>query len=764
MAVLSVGLILAFRPVRNEDHSIEGMFAMDDQLYESYQTLKRTFGGSEVVLIVYHDSKLMEEAGQRRQKILCQKLDQVAGVSGSAISLQKLLEMIRSFKVERLSYLLRFAGFDLSTPMLIDQAKSLFQGFTHSRDEKTAAILVLLQPRSAGLARRNVVADLREAVRRAQTELDFTNEILLVGEPVMVADGFRMVQADGVRLGWVATIALSLVVLIAFRSIRWTLIPAAVVQFSLLANESIIALLKIQVTIVGSMSTSIITVIAVSTTIHLIIRIRRNMENGLTYHDACEQSFHQLAVPITFACLTDAVGFGALWFAELEPVQDFATVMFTGSLLVLLAFWFLAPFLSLFRFADGLPFWNLRPAQTGLLSAFSRGLNFPLQLSQRYPYVILAITLGLVVFSIIGIGQNQIESDFTKNFRTGSKIVKSYQFVEENLGGAGVWDIMVKSPERLDVTFLKKIKRLQDRLRSEVFIEREDGRREPGLTKVLSLLDAIEAFSNKPVDQLKDSHITVGMSLFETQLPQFKSSLLSEDSSRENQSYFRIMLRSRERTKSSEKRQVIRQVNDLCEAEFGARDGQRQYECTGFYVLLTYMIDSIIRDQWRTFGIAAAGIILMLVVSLRDVRLALVGLIPNLLPIFCVLGFLGWAQIPLNLGIALIAAVAIGLSIDSSIHYIYDFQTKKKTMETTKALASAQEQVGRALIYSTLALVIGFMSLCFSDFLPTVYFGATAMIAMAGGLIGNLFLLPLFVSLTFKAEMRSAKQLDASSS
>ncbi len=164
------------------------------------------------------------------------------------------------------------------------------------------------------------------------------------------------------------------------------------------------------------------------------------------------------------------------------------------------------------------------------------------------------------------------------------------------------------------------------------------------------------------------------------------------------------------------------------------------------------MIDSVIRDQWRTFGIAAFGIIIMLIVSLQDVRLALLGLIPNLFPTFFVLGFLGWAQIPLNLGIALIAAVAIGLSIDSSIHYIYDFQIKQKSLGPENALTSAQEQVGRALIYSTLALVIGFLSLCFSDFLPTVYFGATAMIAMVGGLIGNLFLLPLFISLIFRAK------------
>jgi len=96
-------------------------------------------------------------------------------------------------------------------------------------------------------------------------------------------------------------------------------------------------------------------------------------------------------------------------------------------------------------------------------------------------------------------------------------------------------------------------------------------------------------------------------------------------------------------------------------------------------------------------------------------------------------------------GIALIAAVSIGLSIDSSVHYIIAFQRNRKNSSTIESLTCVQDQVGRALVYATLALMLGFLSLCFSDFLPTIYFGATAMIAMFGGLIGNLFLLPLFI-------------------
>lgn len=770
LACLTTIAILVFRPERNEDQTIESMFAMDDELHASYQALKRIFGGNEVILVVYRDPDLMSPVGLARQQRLCERLNKVSGIGGQVIGIAPLIEMIEGLDVDRFGGMLQLAGFDLSTELLLRQAKELFVGFTHSRDEQTAAVIVLLEAKETSeIPRGEIVDSLKRAIAEARRDLDLPEEILMVGEPVMVADGFRMITEDGLRLGWVATISLSLVVLIAFRSIRWTLIPAAVVQFSLLANDAAVAVMNIQVTIVGSMSTSIITVIAVSTTIHLIIRIRRNLGQDEDYPTAVENAFRQLANPISFACLTDAVGFGALWLAELEPVRDFATVMVVGSLLVLVAFWSIVPTLALFRFCDRVPFWNLQTERTGLHRAFSQGLSLPLRFSRRHPYLVLVSASGILLFSLIGITRNTIESDFTRNFRPGSKIVASYEFVEENLGGAGVWDVLVPAPAKLNPEFLKNVSDLQDRLRTEVKLEgpagtlpsagqeqqQEAGGQQPaGLTKVLSLVDAIEAFANKPIEQLTTGHLAVGLSLFEARMPAFKTSLYSEDPDHPGQYFYRIMLRSRERATSEQKKQIIRQVNSICEKAFPARDSEVEtIRTTGFYVLLTYMIDSVIRDQWTTFGAAAVGIILMLIVSLGDVRLALVGLVPNLLPILLLLGLFGWANVPINLGIALIAAVSIGLSIDSSIHYIHDFQQRRKSHSVLRSIELAQDQVGRALVYSTFALVVGFSSLCVSEFLPTVYFGGTAMIAMIGGLLGNLFLLPLFIGIIFRREI-----------
>jgi hypothetical protein len=101
------------------------------------------------------------------------------------------------------------------------------------------------------------------------------------------------------------------------------------------------------------------------------------------------------------------------------------------------------------------------------------------------------------------------------------------------------------------------------------------------------------------------------------------------------------------------------------------------------------------------------------------------------------------------MGVAMIAAVSLGLSIDSAIHYITFFRRARQAGKgVEEAISDVQETVGRAVLYSTLALIIGFSVMCTSEFVPTAYFGFLVSVSMLGGLLGNLVLLPILLSLT----------------
>ncbi len=134
-------------------------------------------------------------------------------------------------------------------------------------------------------------------------------------------------------------------------------------------------------------------------------------------------------------------------------------------------------------------------------------------------------------------------------------------------------------------------------------------------------------------------------------------------------------------------------------------------------------------------------------IATRSLKLAVAALIPNALPVFLVLGAMGWMGMSVNMGAAMIAAVSMGLSIDSSIHYLLHIKRQVATgRPEVKAMRSAQENVGLALVLATAALMAGFLSLCVSQFVPTIVFGVLVSLTMLGGLIGNLIVLPLLIA------------------
>jgi predicted RND superfamily exporter protein len=168
---------------------------------------------------------------------------------------------------------------------------------------------------------------------------------------------------------------------------------------------------------------------------------------------------------------------------------------------------------------------------------------------------------------------------------------------------------------------------------------------------------------------------------------------------------------------------------------------------TGYYVMLGRLVSSILSDQWTCFVLATIGILIVMTIATRSWRLALAALVPNAIPVFLVLGAMGWLGMTVNMGAAMIAAVSMGLSIDSSIHYLLHMRRQMDNGRSAgAAMRSSQEDVGLALVLATIALIAGFLSLCFSQFVPTIVFGVLVSLTMLGGLLGNLIVLPLLIS------------------
>ena len=155
------------------------------------------------------------------------------------------------------------------------------------------------------------------------------------------------------------------------------------------------------------------------------------------------------------------------------------------------------------------------------------------------------------------------------------------------------------------------------------------------------------------------------------------------------------------------------------------------------------LLQSLFKSQILTLGFVMVGIFVMFLILFRNIKISLIGVIPNFIAAFFILGIIGLAGIPLDMMTITIAAITIGIAVDNSIHYIYRFREElAKINDYNKTLKYCHSTVGVAILNTSITIVFGFSILVLSNFIPTIYFGVFTGIAMLLAMISVLTLLP----------------------
>ncbi|MEO2023427.1 MAG: MMPL family transporter, partial [Pirellulaceae bacterium] len=544
------------------DRSLENMFSSKDPLLPPLRKLQRTFGGNEIVLLVYQDPGLMvpDGTGIDRVRRVSRQLRKVPGID-DILSLAFLDDMLKN-----LSLVKKFTSpGPLQNAPILDPndplAKSLlemFAGMTHGLDGETVALVCMLQSEaSTGVDRSETIALIRKVASNLPDDLP---PGMIAGEPVMVVDGFHFVEQDGRKLGQITTWLLALVILVCFRSFRWALIAVAVVQFTLLVSRALLTMLDLPLSMVSSMLTALVTVIGIATVVHVAVRYRLARSRDLNAAESLHQSITYLAAPVFWTCCTDAVGFAALLVAQVGPVRDFGLMMAMGSLLVLLSIILLVPGLVLVAARDQPPRYPWGRDQ--LITKLEQLVNWV----QRRRAWILASAVMIAILSICGIPRLKLETDFTRNFRQDSELVQAYHFIEDRLGGSGAWDLLVPAPQQLNEDYVQRVERLEQRLRTLRLPSPSGNEMRPALTSVVSLVDGLRAWQLQPVGKFLG--LKENAALMQIAMPGFVRAIRGQDPDNPEDYYLRIMLRSRERQSAEDKLWLIGEVERISREEF----------------------------------------------------------------------------------------------------------------------------------------------------------------------------------------------------
>jgi len=716
------------------DQTIESFFAPDNTDIQLLLESRQDFGGDELVIVAWREDGLIHINSENEIPELSES------AAGHIAELSEKLSELPGVDKEHtrdLERILKKSPYNKNTRQ---KMLTLFEGVLIGPDQKSTAIVLQLLPAgNSPVSRAETVAAIRE------TAAATIPGAAVAGEAVQIQDMFNLVERDG-NILYIASLAvLSIMLLVMFKNLRWVLASVGIVIASVACTRALLVIWGAQLSMVSSMLNSLVTVISIGTTTHIIVYYRE-LRSRFDQHEATVRMLRDLWHPVMWTVITIAVGFAALLVSDITPVRSFAIMMTIGTLMVIVVSLAVLPA----TFASGqVPI----PGRVRMEEPLDRLLDKMAHAIDRHPIQTTVWCLLLTAVTAPGLFIMQVETDFSKNFRESSPIVQSLKFVESNLGPAGSWDVAFDVPNPITNDFLESTRELTDRL--------QELSSEGIKLSVLSLNDGIDIpprFGNA----LKR------LNTFTNKQGDLVAGFYNPERHR-----MRIVLHSAEQQPTHLKLAQIERVRDVVADHFDKQHAieterargelvasghaltssvsappEQSATATGLFVLMAHIIDSLLQDQIRSFTVASIGTVICMWIAFGSLRIGLISLVPNVFPIAIVTGSLGLLNVPVNIGTAMIASVAMGFT--ASVHYVAVFQKALPEVGVTRALQIAQSGVGVAVVLAHIALVAGFMVLTVSEFIPLVYFGALLSLSMIGGLVSDLVMLPLLLRWTTK--------------
>lgn len=764
---LLLGLLIAFGRRVSYEQSIKSFFADDDPVMAAYQKAARTFGDDNFVFLVYDDPALFSPGGMDRVAELARSVahEQINGVlrvesldmmpllwlvDDGLLTLDKLPAFARKLAVNRLKQSLK--NVDLkSNPFTVAGAvrsadpaamaalktrlteHPLFKGTLIDATGGTTAVVAHLTKTAEHDVMRTV-----EALRKAADGFAAKHKLgkpAVVGPPVLLADGFTSIERDGRRLAMVGMILIGLVTLSAVRSLWWALVPIMSGWVVWLATEETLAVFHLKLALSGGPLVAQIIVLTMPAASHLAIHFRDERRREADPRAASRTTLAAVAAPIFWCAVTGAIGYGALVTSSVVPIRQFGAILGTCTLLAALLVMALSPVAML------PPFPLEVPVRYGSASWVAVSMNRLTSWVYHHPARIVLAVFLIVLPLATGMIRLRYESNYINLFQPATRVVRDYHTVEAKLGGIGLVELVVPVGKTVDRETL-------DRMRSlESAIIKDSGVGATGVSYVLSLatvLDPDGRLSKLPAETADRILATKLDLIAASPQAELMNGFLNQDAGQA-----RVLVRLLEQQPAPRKAAIFSAAVDRARGLFGP-----DVMLTGLSYLMTKTTESIIVTQWSTFFWSVAGILLMLTLALRGPVLALLALLPTLLAVALVLGLMGWLGIKLDMATALVASVALGLSVDDTFHCLLQFRREHAELPFERSLFDSYAVTGPGVILSSLAVAVGFAALWLSEFAPFANFGTMVGIATAGSTLGNLVLLPACLTLGERARVR----------
>lgn len=731
VALLSVPFAL-FATRARIDSSPETLVDPNDPETRFYEEAKQLFGSEEVDVVAIVADDVFRRETLEKVRTLSERLKKVRGV-GDVLSLSTVESIVSG--PEGAVEVAPVMDTVPATPEAIAALKArvladpLLAGNVVSDDGQAAAILLRYTEMSdAEFAASGIHAE----VERIAHEVGGPERVYVTGIPTIKATAAHVMRRDVLTFTPLTTLVIVGVLLLSFRTLRGVLLPIATTGLGLLWTVGLMAAFDVPIDIATVVIPSLLTAVGSAYATHVVASYYEEIEHGGDARTVAFRILRHMGVPVFVTALTTVLGFASLIVYRIAAIRNLGIFSTFGiGVLFALALTFVVAVLAV------LPLRRPRTAVGGEMGWLPRVLEAIVRFDMEHRALVLGAGIAILAVSLWGVRYMRVDTNYLGYFPPESEVRQASAEVGRHFGGAVNFLVVVDGPKgaessitRLDT--LQRMAALQD------FITRI-----PGVVKTTSLVDYVRLL-HRAFHDGDPEYFTLPDT--DRAVPQYLL-LLGPEAVRHvvNGDYSRgaILVRSNLHS-SNEFTAALQKIQRFGAAAFPAGFSVHP---TGTVALLNRTTDSLTRGQLQSVLIALTVVFVTLSVFFVSVRLGLVALIPNVVPIVLFFGILGWADIPLSISTAVIASIALGMGVDEAIHLLTEFNHYvRQHADQRRAVFEAMRTVGPPVVYATVALTLGFLVPVFSGFLPVRQFGYLSAVNVGTSLLADLFLLPALVA------------------
>lgn len=690
------------------DASIESLLPSDGAALDAYKTVRKRFVGDDFLVAVWINDKLFTPANLGKLKEFTHELNQLADVSrvdslatATYVSAEDDFTNIDDFLAE-----LPESMEDANALKKKALANPLFAGHLVSRDGRGVLIAIHLTP---GLST-EVITERVDEIQKLSNAAAGDIQNFITGPVIARLQTGQTLFADIRVVFPLAIIATILVSLMSQRSVAGVVLPLLVNLVSLTVTVAIFVIAGNAFNFVTIIMPPVIFVVGFAYAVHIISDYDHLISLGTEKNAAIHGAINDVFVPLTLTAFTTAIGFASLSISNIETIRTFGVFSAFGTILSWLFSVLLVPV--------GLKWFSAkRPGERG--AGFLIGLapsiaKFDLENRKS----ILFASFVAVMFAVLFASRINVGTDYLNNFPPDSEIHQHFTTVNQLFSGAVPIQVHIdsdvpdvfKNPDEMQVL---------DQLQAWLISQPEVG-------GTLSFVDYMKMLHQTFVPEVTGENAIPGTFNLSDQL----LALGAGDDVRQfiDSRYKSTLIHVRSNAvSSSDLGELVKRI----EERLSLLPSHLRGRVTGSSVILAQTMDEITRGQVLSLSGALLIIFIILAILFGSLKVGVIALIPNLLPIAIFFGLLGLTGITLNLATSLVATVALGIAVDDSIHYFSRFNSESRRLANEElGVEKAIAGVIRPVTFTTAALCAGFLSLVVSDLRNQVEFGLMAAITL----------------------------------